>query len=351
MKPTGMFKSSSHLIINIIYVKGTVELLKGFFFTLLKHSDCRFRLVSNGCLPEEELTLAALAESSPRITFYSFANQKVLEHHSCLNKLLEMEETEYFAFFDSDILATGVFLKEMLEKMGDSDGFFSGFPIWHEDYEIVMPRKFKILGGRFLENHNGLILGFSYCAIYRTQSLKNFIEATGIGFERYTWDQIPEKYRSVLINLECRNRFYDTGKVLNILMQQQGYFFTYGRTSSIIHLGGISGIALQKEQILKRLINHSRFYLPNTLRIFMRQIKNYWRKRISFSESKDLEYLSNRRLATEYLFHYYLNKDGESLPVSSSKHLSKKLELEVKQIVTVLEQSAKHKSDFNAVGR
>lgn len=229
------------LTFNIVYIRNTVELLLPLLKSLLENSECEFRLVSNNCSEEEQELLKSFVDTHPRTCFYSLKTSNTLLHHEVLHQLLELETAPYFAFMDSDIIATSNFDTKLLNALGSNDAVFSGLPIWHEIHEKKMPQNFKIMGGRFYQSHNDFLLGLSYIAIYQTDSLKNFINKFGIGFEKLYWRQIPENHQNTLAQSGLRKHLYDTAKVLNILWQNEGAKMTFIDMPELIHLGGVSG--------------------------------------------------------------------------------------------------------------
>ena len=61
--------NTAELQFNIIYTPYTARYLSMFVPSLLEWMDCRFRIVANGCLPDEVEALRALCETSERLEF------------------------------------------------------------------------------------------------------------------------------------------------------------------------------------------------------------------------------------------------------------------------------------------
>ncbi|MFY0591946.1 hypothetical protein [Roseivirga sp.] len=281
------------LTINIIYVKGTVDLLLPFLSTLLQFSECRFRLVSNACPANEEAQLKQFVITENRTSFYSLESYQVLLHHEVLHRLLAKEQSEWFAFMDSDIFAKGSFLPEMMYALKDKDAVFTGLPLWHEDSELKMPQKFKIMGGRYFMSHNDCLLGLSYMAIYRTGSLRHFIKSTGVDFRRYYWKEIPALYQDIISKAGLRKHMYDTAKVLNILWQDQGARMVYHPVDNLIHLGGVSGEDNQGGLFLAMKRNLLRL-IPALISTSVKSMFGI-SDRISFQERLNIERLVKKR--------------------------------------------------------
>lgn len=281
------------LTINIIYVGGTVNLLLPFLSSLLQHSHCKFRLVSNACRADEEATLKQFVTSENRTSFYTLNTSRILLHHEVLHRLLEKEQSEWFAFMDSDIFAKGSFLPKLMDAIKEKDAVFTGLPLWHENSERQMPQEFKIMGGRYLRSHNGLLLGLSYMAIYKTDDLKKFIKSAGIDFRKYYWNEIPDGHQMTLSQAGLRKQMYDTAKVLNILWQNQGGNMVYCETDDLIHLGGLSGEDNRGGIIMTMKQNILRLF-PALISTSVKSIYGN-SDRISFRERMNIERLVKKR--------------------------------------------------------
>ncbi len=225
---------------NIIYTPGVVKCLRLFILSLLKWSDCSFRLVANGCLPEEVHDLRAFCRRYSRLEFLKLPSKTMMKHSSALNYLQMIEPSEYFCFMDPDILATNEFLHEFTPYLDHYVGVFSGFPIWCKNEEQILPETFPEMFGRHNMTSTGLCIGGTFFAIYNNKVLTELIQSTGISFNKYKWEEIPALYQKPLAQLGLKKNFYDTGKVLNLLLLNQGDSLIFKEIPSLKHIGGIS---------------------------------------------------------------------------------------------------------------
>lgn len=317
---------NKELKFNIIYVGGTVELLLPLISTMLKFTTCHFRLVSNGCSKSEENRLINFAESDSRLSFYSFKTDKMLRHHDILNELLYVDDSKYFAFIDSDMLADADFTQGLLEELDLGKAVTTGLPIWHEKKDWVMPGKYNIMGGKYLRSHNDISLGVTYCAIYDRYATQAFMEESGIKFNIYYWNEIPSHYQQVLESLDMKKEFYDTAKVFNILWQQSGGTVCYKPAPGLIHLGGISG-----DSDLGAISNKIRHFVISTLPFKVSGvIRSIYSKEFntSIAESSDICYLAYRRRLTQAIFRNCMANNG--VGKKTHKKLSKEYVEELK---------------------
>lgn len=295
---------SVDLTFNIIYTTMTVHHLLPFVSTFLEYTNCKFRLVDNGCTSEEHQILEAFCRQSDRLSFYSFNSANVIPHGQALSQLQEMETSDYFAFMDSDIFATGIFLESHLQSLQEHIAICSCLPIWHSQNEVEMRENFTIMGGCFLKTHNHHFLGVSYYAIYRNHQLTEAIRATGISFSSYHWPQIPNPHQQTLQRLGLQKNFYDTGKVLNILLQQRGETITYQPTPHLVHIGAFSGLSLQYKSEYYKLRNYMLQHLPSPVRMYLRRLRHPAYQIMSAIEQADLDFRTvRRRSTTQYLSH------------------------------------------------
>lgn len=269
-----------------------METLLPFVKSLLENSSCGYRLVSNYCTSIEEETLKRFCDTSTRLTFHSINSNKILQHHEVLELLLKKEDGRYFAFMDSDIIATEEFDSQLLMALRDHDAVFSALPVWHEASDGVMPRSFKIMGGRFLRAHNKFLLGLSYCSVYKKDNLLKYIDESGIDLSRYNWENINSDDRKTLQQLELDKHFYDTAKLLNILWQHKGAKMVF-KELGLIHLGGISGESYSKQEKLP-VITRAKLLLPPRLKTVLKFLLQK-RNSITLGEAINLENLIKKR--------------------------------------------------------
>jgi hypothetical protein len=240
---------------NIAYVPGTVRYLRLLVFSLLKWSDCSFRLVANACSPQEVRLLRDLCHKSSRLELLAAPSKTVLPYGEMLNYLHSLEHSDYFCFLDSDILATGDFVSEMLPYLGRYAAVFSASPIWCADEPPVVPADLARIPGYINQTAEGLCIGNTCFAIYDNRVLTPFLQTTDVTFQLYQWPDIPGPYQSQLLSMGLKKRAYDNGRVLNILLAARGNRLIFVDSPSLQHIGGFSGrIAKRKRRgLVKRL--------------------------------------------------------------------------------------------------
>ena len=228
------------LTFNIVYTPGTVRYLRLLVFSLLKWTDSSFRLVANACSPDELRLLRELCSKSPRLEFLALPSRRLMLHSEVLSYLQSLEQSDYFCFMDSDIVATGDFVSEMFPYLDQYAGVFSATPIWCSEEEQILPEGFPRMPGHFNRTSDGICIGSTYFAMYDNTALSQLIQSTGIGFRRYRWEEIPSSYQNQVGQAGLKKTHYDTGKLLNVLLVAEGKRLTYVDSPFLQHIGGVS---------------------------------------------------------------------------------------------------------------
>jgi len=210
--------------LNVIYTPGTVVPFSRFAQSLLRWSDCRIRLVANGCTAAEQAHLQALAGGRPRMAFLPMPGDTPLAHGQVLNDLHERCDEPIFAFVDSDVFAVGPFMPDSLDA--PLTCLLPPAAFWTEAEEARQRRRHA--------------LGCTYFALYDNESLRRVRRRYGVGFDKYRWDDLPGAWRMQLqAEGHTRPRF-DTGKVLNILLASECGPAAFADPGNLRHLGGAS---------------------------------------------------------------------------------------------------------------
>ncbi|RMG05845.1 MAG: hypothetical protein D6726_00575 [Nitrospirae bacterium] len=93
-----------------------------------------------------------------------------------------------------------------------------------------------------------MFLGVAYFAIYRNSVLIDFLKRHPVNFDRYVSETVPEQYCNYLKDTSLMKERYDTGKLLNILLQKEGRKLTYLHSDKLCHFSGFSGITMKIQE-------------------------------------------------------------------------------------------------------
>ena len=337
---------TSQLCFNIIYIRGTVKMLTAFLDSLLQWSDCQFRLVANGCFAEEIDYLKQLCEAYDRLQLLVFSSNKVVVHSAVLNHLQLLDkDKKFFCFVDSDIFAIDHFLDGLSGLSDNYVGFFSGAPTWVKKKEYKFQPDFDIVGGYYHFMDNDICLGSTFFAIYKNEVLNKVIQETGVGFQGYLAKDIPSDLIPVLKELNLLKYSYDTGKLLNILLQVKGHKITYQDNASLIHIGGINFNSNDKVRTLsfKRKFVYALMgqYLGSNLFFFLRKrlgtgmphMKNKIEKQQQIEQVFRRDRI--RKYMTALVNSLESNTEPPKIPITKDAEIKHKLTVMSKEITLV----------------
>lgn len=234
------------MIFNVVYTPGTTHL--AFLATsLLRWSEISLRLVANHCPEDEQRYLREICRRDSRLEYYALPDAGRMVHHEiALNHLQALTTGDKFCFLDSDIFAAGAFLAHFRRLWDDHAGVFAGAPVWCLAEEQVLPPDGVIMAGEYHRAADGRCLGGTYFAIYDNRALTGFRRAHGFLFERGYWRHLAAQRQHQLETLGLRQDFYDTGKLLNIFLTEQGRPLIFSETDTLHHLGGVSYVPLKR---------------------------------------------------------------------------------------------------------
>lgn len=222
---------TADVTLNVIYTADTALSLSRFALTLLRWSDCRVRLVANGCTVEEEAHLQALAQGNPRLTFLPLSEAEPLAHGQALNRLHDLCDEPVFAFVDSDIFAVGPFMPDDLAA--PLTCFLPPAVFWTQTEEMRRRQQQR--------------MGCTYFALYNNQVLRELRRRWGIDFDKVRWEGLSQTQQAQLQALDYVQPRYDTGKLLNALLAAEGGRVTFADPTNLRHLGGSSRVRMTRK--------------------------------------------------------------------------------------------------------
>ncbi len=234
------------MIFNVVYTPGTTH-LAFLAISLLNWSDVSLRLVANHCPKAEQNYLREICRRDPRLEFYALPETGRMVHHEiALNHLQTLTKSTKFCFLDSDIFANGPFLGHFRPLWTDYAGVFAGAPVWCLSEEQTLPDESDIMAGEYHRATDGRCLGGTYFAIYDNALLTDFRRERGFLFERGYRRHLTAPLQKHLSEMGLGKDFYDTGKLLNIFLAEQGERLIFNDTETLCHLGGVSYVRLKR---------------------------------------------------------------------------------------------------------
>lgn len=228
------------LVFNIVFTKNTFHYFCRFTQTILKKSSVKVRIVLNGCgTSEQNEAYQFAAENDDRVYVALVSADKILTHHESIQLVFEEDnDSDFFCFADSDIFARKEFMPLFAAVEGLPAMICSGDTIWTEVNTIASKK--TELWGRFYHDEDGWTFGSSYFCIYDRALLKQIMKKYGVDFRRYAQEEIPDKARRALLDAGHDYCWYDTAKVVNILLVLEGHMIVHIQNPNLVHVGGMS---------------------------------------------------------------------------------------------------------------
>jgi len=236
-RASGPEVDEKRFVFNLVWTEGAFEYLGLFTMSLLANSGARFRFVSNGCeLGEIESMESFATHHAGRITdVIVVATGETLRHGDALDEVRERrDDGSHFCFVDPDILATDPFVGDFARALETHQAVTSGRELWADDN--VVPHGHLGLNGEYFFRSDGYIYGSPHFAMYDTAALDAVTTRWDVGFGSGGGDEVM---RRRLRDAGHDYLFFDTGKVVNILLQEQGHRLHHMEHDHLVHVGGL----------------------------------------------------------------------------------------------------------------
>ena len=193
--------------------------------------------------------LRELCDQEDRFDFQSVSRSRMLPHGTLLDKLYEQEQSEVFAFMDSDCFATGNWFQQLAPHLRDNDAVFAGLPLWSEHWLHTLPSGSRLLADAYDRLDDNSVVGNSHFASYDMRVLSDCIRDTGCSFKMCYWREIPPSIQKELARAGKKLNWYETGKVLNILLGLRGHRCKSVRLPHLWHLGDMSSLVVRRRRL------------------------------------------------------------------------------------------------------
>jgi hypothetical protein len=233
-------RPGSDFVFNVVWVASDFPYLRHLLASQLRHSDARFRFVANGCPPDQVRRMEEFATSAGGRVVEVLVSSTVIERHgAAIDAVLEArDDGDFFCFVDPDILAERPYLREFVDALdGGCAGVTSGKGVWTDD--VVVPPGHPGVPGECFYDQEGYLFGSPHFAIYRRGPLLETVYRWGVGFASAGGD-LTSDAKAALAAAGHGYWIYDTGKVVNILLQEDGHRLCHFEHPALLHIGGIS---------------------------------------------------------------------------------------------------------------
>ena len=230
------------VVFNVVWTGEAFTYLRYVVATQLNHSRARFRFVANGCPPEQIALMEAFAARHPDEVVEVFESSSTMEGHgAALDRVIAArDDGEFVGLIDPDIIAIGPFLDTTLELLERGcAAVTSGRAFWRDRSDDVVANGSTLLPGEAFFADDGFVFGSPHFAIYRREPLVATMQRWDVGLGTMGPETAPPA-RDALAEMGFDFSLYDTGKIVNILLQRDGNELRHIDVANLMHVGGVS---------------------------------------------------------------------------------------------------------------
>lgn len=235
-----MTDRSDEVVFNLVWTGVVFEQLALFTESVLAHSGARMRFIGNACPPEQLALMERFAEAHPGrvVEVVDVSPTVMLRHGDCLDQILRTrDDGELFGLADPDIFVRGPFLPTFVDLLAGHDAVTSGRELWSRSN--VIPEGHAGVNGEYFFDRDGYVFGSPHFAIYKRSALDETVERWGVGFSS-AGNDLSDAARDRIAEVGRTFWIYDTGKIVNILLQADGGSLVHQEHPDLIHIGGVS---------------------------------------------------------------------------------------------------------------
>ncbi len=233
--------SERDLVFNLVWTGDVYQYLRYFVDTQLVYSDARFRFIANACTTRSIEQMRAAADAEERIVeVMVVSEEKMIGHGKALQIVFEQRhDGEFFSLIDTDIKANGPFVMDLARNLERCDVITAGTEVW-SDTNVIPDWQIGVSGEYFF-GRDGFVFGSPHFSIYRRSALEDlfarrpeiqFNTPGEMGMSAESWKTLEDFGQDFWV--------YDTAKVVNILLQADGYLIEHTEHPELVHIGGLS---------------------------------------------------------------------------------------------------------------
>jgi len=224
-------------------------------------------------------------------------------HGKVIDYLQAKSQDEYFCFMDSDIFAISELpdLEKVMEEENLS-GLFSAMPLWVKKSEYIFKNNFRNMLGTYNQLYDGQCIGSTYFAIYKSKHLREIIEYYGASFEESLAKNLSIEIQNQLNKIGFNHTFFfDTGKVINLLLHHHGYKLRNINLPQLCHIGGTSYETTYQSQAVSKRKLISQWIKSTSLKSIFSKLSayrrdKYFKKRFGHVPVQEYDFNYNQRV-------------------------------------------------------
>lgn len=228
------------LVFNVVWTGTVFTYLRHFVNSQMAHCGARYRYVVNGCPPEQVALMQADVAARPdRVVEVLDVSDTMVAHGVALDRVrAQRDDGPWFCLIDPDIKANAPFLPPFADLLAEgAAAVTSGKEVWSDDN--LVPVDHPGVAGEFFFDRNGFVFGSPHLAIYDRAALDDTTARWGVGLGSAGPD-LSDAARARMAELGHEYLVYDTGKIVNALLQADGHRLVHRDLPQLVHIGGLS---------------------------------------------------------------------------------------------------------------
>jgi hypothetical protein len=228
------------LTFNVVWTGGSFGYLQYFVASQIARSRARFRFVVNACAPSQVDEMHRAAARHPdRIAEVLVVTDELVGHGLALDAVRRCrDDGPVFAAIDPDIKANAPFVDDLLALLtGDVVAVSSATEVWSTT-NVVPEGSWGVAGEHFYDR-DGYTFGGPHLVLYRRDALDATCDRWGVTLGS-AGPEIPAGARARLEEVGRSFAVYDTGKIVNALLQADGGRVVQHELEQLVHIGGMS---------------------------------------------------------------------------------------------------------------
>jgi hypothetical protein len=233
-------RPDTDFVFNVVWTQDVFHSLRYFVASQMAQSDARFRFIANACTPDALAAMHAFADrhADQVVEVLDLENTVMASHGMCLDRIFDnRDDGDLFCLIDTDIKARGPFVAEFAERLESCAAVTSGKGVWAETN--VVPEGHPGVSGEYFYSRDGYVFGSPHLAVYQREPLAEVRQRWDISFANGGPD-FSDEIQAQLERAGLDYWVYDTAKVTNILLQEDGHPLCHFEHPQILHIGGVS---------------------------------------------------------------------------------------------------------------
>jgi hypothetical protein len=227
-------------VFNVVWTGTVFTYLRYFVASQIVQTGARFRFIVNGCPPEQVALIREFQARRPeRVVEVMVVSDEMGAHGVALDAAHDArDDGEFFCFMDPDIVVRGPILRDFAGRLDNGcAGVTSGRGVWRDD--DVLPAGQRGVSGEYFYAPDGYLFGSPHFAMYRRGPLDETFARWGLGFKS-VGPELSDEAKERLDAIKRRYLLYDTGKLANIFLQEDGNTLCHFEHPNLMHIGGLS---------------------------------------------------------------------------------------------------------------